>query len=200
MSKSTRFTNSRPRSIRGSASSVRRSPSQFPSLCSDSRDAASREDVADLADADHRQPGGDDRVAQRRLGRHQRIVAPVVRALEMPGRAHERPRDHPPDAVAVGDGARPLADRVQLVRAGSPLRARRSESPSRPTCRGSGRRSPAAARPSSSMIAVPDAVLLPRGRARPPPRAARRGSAAESRAGTSAAPGRSPGPPSPSAR
>ena len=76
-------------------------------------DAALGEDLADLADADHRHAGVVQQVEIGRTGRRQREVAPSRGALEAARATGERPGDDAPDRVREAkDAAR---DRAPLV-------------------------------------------------------------------------------------
>ena len=105
------------------------------------RQAAAGEQILDLADADDRhgrRPSS--RSSSVGAERLEREVAAVRRAREMARLADERPRDDAADAQAAADQLeRDLADPVQLVDRNHRLRAPRSGTRCRPTCRRSAR-------------------------------------------------------------
>ena len=73
------------------------------------------EQVGDLADSDDGQAGALDLLQVARPGRREREVTPPRGALERPGAAGERARDHAPDAIGPAHQLpRPLARLVQL--------------------------------------------------------------------------------------
>ena len=104
-------------------------------------------------------------VEQRLAWRRHRVVVPIRRALERARATHERPGDD----AARDPGPRPPARRRsrtirRAAKSGRRLRARRSETRCRPTCRRSAHPVRTCSAPSSSMIAVPDATTFPRRR------------------------------------
>ena len=87
---------------------------------------------------------------------------PVRRPLERARAADERPRDDAADAQPLADQLiRDLARAIQLRHRHDRPRARRSGTRCRPTCRRSSAPVRMCSAPSSSMIAVPDAAMLP---------------------------------------
>ena len=135
-----------------------RSPSVFPSLCSDAKGRGRRRCRRSCRCRPRRRRL--QVVQQRRRGRDQREVAAVVGAPERARLPDEGAGDDAADVVLIGDEARRLADSVQLGQrddlfVGGDLQhgvGRRVDDEA-PVCM--------CWTPSSSMMAVPDAVLLP---------------------------------------
>ena len=120
----------------------------------------------------------------RSAGRLEREVAPPAGAGERAGLAVERAARSRgrPRARRSSPRAPPRTPRAAPARPAR-RRARRAGAPSRPTCRGSPRRSSGGARRSSSMTAVPLQGCCSRSAARSPPRGARRRRAGSRRVG-----------------
>ena len=98
--------------------------------------AAVREDVGDLADADHLATARDQLVEHGRRGRWHGIVAAVAGTDEIArNRADERPRDDAADPVFVDQLARDQAQVEQPRRGRRPPRGPRSGTRCRPRCR-----------------------------------------------------------------
>ena len=89
--------------------------------------AAMGEDIADLADGDHRPAGGGQRVEQSRRRWRDRVVLAMAGADEGLRRlAEEGPGDHAADVERVGQLACHAADLVETVETEMLLHARRS--------------------------------------------------------------------------
>ncbi len=141
VSKSTRFAKIKPRST------VRHLPLDLVHAVVVARrvnarvDAAAREQVLDLADGDDRQPTRPSAIEQRLAGRRQRVVVPVRGPREArPARRRTAARSRGRRRALRRRARRRSRRRDTAPARHDRLRARRSETRCRPTCRRSARR------------------------------------------------------------